>query len=165
VNVSARRLPRPDLHVVIDWALGRYKLEAGRLVIEIANANQIEAAGVASKAIQRIRDRGVLVAIDDFGAGYDIVAQLQGLPVDLIKLDGRITAAGVDATQTEAMCQAVLDVCERIGLSVIAQGIATTEQAAALRGMGCKIGQGELYGPALQLQRVGKRGNRRLQDR
>jgi diguanylate cyclase len=127
VNVSARRLTRPDLHVVIDWALGRYKPEAGRLVIEIANANQIEGAGVASKAIQRIRDRGVRVAIDDFGSGYDIMAQLRGLPVDLIKLDGRITGAGVDATRTEAMCQAVLDVCERIGLTVIAQGISATE--------------------------------------
>jgi diguanylate cyclase len=77
VNVSTRRLTRPDLHVVIDWALGRYKLEAGRLVIEIANTNQVEHAGVASKAIQRIRDRGVRMAIDDFGSGYDIMAQLQ----------------------------------------------------------------------------------------
>jgi diguanylate cyclase len=67
VNASARRLTRPDLHVVIDWALKRYRLEAGRLVIEIANANQIEDAGVASKAIQRIRDGGVRVAMDDLG--------------------------------------------------------------------------------------------------
>jgi EAL domain-containing protein (putative c-di-GMP-specific phosphodiesterase class I) len=102
------------------------------------------------------------VAIDDFGSGYDVVAELQGLPVDLIKLDGRITGAGVDSTRTEAMCQAVLDVCERIGLTVIAQGIATTEQAAALRGMGCKIGQGELYGPPLRLQRMGKAGKAKV---
>jgi diguanylate cyclase len=162
VNVSARRLTRPDLHAVIDWALGRYKLAASRLVIEVADANRIEDVGVASKAIQRIRDRGVRVAIDDFGSGYDVVAELQGLPVDLIKLDGRITGAGVDSTRTEAMCQAVLDVCERIGLTVIAQGIATTEQAAALRGMGCKIGQGELYGPPLRLQRMGKAGKAKV---
>ncbi len=131
-------------------------------MIEVADANRIEDVGVASKAIQRIRDRGVRVAIDDFGSGYDVVAQLQGLPVDLIKLDARITGAGVDAAPTEAMCEAVLDVCERIGLTVIAQGIATMEQAAALRGMGCKIGQGELYGPALRLQRVGKTGKAKV---
>jgi EAL domain-containing protein (putative c-di-GMP-specific phosphodiesterase class I) len=45
---------------------------------------------------------------------------------------------------------------------VIAQGIATTEQAVALRGMGCKIGQGELYGPALRLQRMGKAGKAKV---
>jgi diguanylate cyclase len=69
VNVSARRLARPDLHAVIDWALGRYKLAASRLVIEVADVNRIEDAGVASNAIQRIRDRGVRVVIDDFGSG------------------------------------------------------------------------------------------------
>jgi EAL domain-containing protein (putative c-di-GMP-specific phosphodiesterase class I) len=151
VNVSAARLARPDLHAVIDWALGRYKLAASRLVVELARANGIEDVGAAGRAIQRIRNRGVRVAIDDF-AGYDIMTQLKGLPVDLIKLDARITGAGVDATRTEAMCQAVLDVCHRIGLTVIAQGIANAEQARTLQGMGCELGQGELYGPPLRLQ-------------
>jgi len=84
------------------------------------------------------------------------MTQLKGLPVDLIKLDARITGAGVDATRTEAMCQAVLDVCQRIGLTVIAQGIETADQARALQAMGCELGQGELFGPPLRLQRVAK---------
>jgi EAL domain-containing protein (putative c-di-GMP-specific phosphodiesterase class I) len=155
VNVSAARLARPDLHAVIDWALGRYKLAASRLVVELAQADVIEDVGAAGRAIQRIRNRGVRVAIDDF-AGYDIMTQLKGLPVDLIKLDARITGAGVDATRTEAMCQAVLDVCHRIGLTVIAQGIANAEQARTLQGMGCELGQGELYGPPLRLQPIAK---------
>jgi EAL domain-containing protein (putative c-di-GMP-specific phosphodiesterase class I) len=162
VNVSARRLARPDLHAVIDWALGVTSSRRAGLVIEVADANRIEDEGVASKAIQRIRDRGVRVGIDDLGQGYDVVAQLQGLPVDLIKLDARITGAGVDAGRTEAMCQTVLVVCERIGLTVIAQRIATMEQAAALRGMGCKIGQSDLYRPALRLQRIGKAGKAKV---
>jgi FOG: EAL domain len=156
VNVSGRRLARPDLHAAVDWALGRYKLSASQLVIEIAHPNQIEDVAATARAIQRIRDRGVRVAIDDFGSGYDIMTQLKGLPVDLIKLDARITGAGVDATRTEAMCQAVLDVCQRIGLTVIAQGIETADQARALQAMGCELGQGELFGPPLRLQRVSK---------
>ena len=155
VNVWANRLARPDLHAVIDWALGRYKLAASRLVIELAQVNRLEDVGAAGRAIQRIRNRGVRVAIDDF-SGYDIMTQLQGLPVDLIKLDARITGAGVDATRTEAMCQAVLDVCQRIGLTVIAQGISNEAQARALQGMGCEFGQGEMYGPPLRLQRMAK---------
>jgi EAL domain-containing protein (putative c-di-GMP-specific phosphodiesterase class I) len=155
VNVSAARLARPDLHAVIDWALGRYKLAASRLVVEVSQANAMEDIGAGGRAIQRIRNRGVRVAIDDF-AGYDIMTQLKGLPVDLIKLDARITGAGVDATRTEAMCQAVLEVCHRIGLTVIAQGIANAEQARTLQGMGCELGQGELYGPPLRLQPMPK---------
>jgi EAL domain-containing protein (putative c-di-GMP-specific phosphodiesterase class I) len=164
VNVAARRLARPDLDAVIDWALGRYKLAPGRLVIEVAHTNHIEDVGSAARAIKRIRDRGVRVCIDDFGAGYDIMTQLQGLPIDLIKLDARVTGAGVDATRTQAMCQAVLEVCERIGLSVIAQGIATAGQALALQEMGCQLGQGELYGPPLRLERDRKIGSRALKN-
>lgn len=156
VNVSVRRLARPDLFAAIDWALGRYKHAASRLVIEFAYTSRIEDIGVAARAIQRIRDRGVRVCIDDFRPGYDLMTQLQGLPVDLIKLDARITGAGVDATRTEAMCQAVLEVCQRIGMSVIAQGITTAGQALALQEMGCQLGQGELYGPALRLERERK---------
>ncbi len=154
VNVSARRLARPDSYAVIDWALGRYKLAGSRLVVEIAQTNRIEDTAVAARAIQRIRERGARVAIDDFGEGCDIVTQLQRLPVDVIKLDARITGSGVDATRTEAMCQAVLEVCQRIGLTVIAQGIETEEQAEGLRGMGCEFGQGALYGEAVRLERV-----------
>lgn len=62
-----------------------------------------------------------------------------------------------DAGRTEAMSQAVLDICRRIGLSVIALGIATARQATALQGMGCELGQGDLYGPPLRLQRVAKK--------
>jgi len=155
VNVSAARLARPDLHAAIDWALGRYRLAASRLVIELAQVNRIEDVGAGARAIEKIRDRGARVGIDDF-AGYDVMTQLKGLPVDLIKLDARITGAGVDATRTEAMCQAVLDVCQRIGLAVIAQGIESEEQARVLKGMGCELGQGELYGAPLRLQRMAK---------
>jgi hypothetical protein len=71
-------------------------------------------------------------------------------------------AAQFTAAAERAGLSAVRDVCERIGRTVIAQGIATMEQAAALRGMMCKVGQGELYGPALRLQRMGKAGKAKV---
>lgn len=156
VNVSASRLARPDLHAAIDWALRRYKLAAGRLVIEIADASRIDDMGETARSVQRIRDRGARVALDHFGSGYDIMTRLQALPIDHVKLDTTVTGADVDAARTEAMSQAVLDICRRIGLSVIALGIATARQATALQGMGCELGQGDLYGPPLRLQRVAK---------
>lgn len=156
VNVSASRLVRPDLHAAIDWALKRYKLAAGRLVIEIADTSRIDDMGAAATSVQSIRDRGVRVALDHFASGHDIMTRLQALPIDHVKLDATVTGAGVDAANTEAMSQAVLDICRRIGLSVIALGIATARQAMALQTMGCELGQGDLYGPQLRLQRVAK---------
>lgn len=157
VNVSASRLVRPDLHAAIDWALRRYKLAASRVVIEISDAGRIDDMGAAARSVQRIRDRGVRVALDHFGSGHDVMTRLQALPIDLVKLDATVTDAGVAAARTESMSQAVLDICRRIGLSVIALGVATARQATALQGMGCELGQGELYGPQLRLQRVAKK--------
>jgi EAL domain-containing protein (putative c-di-GMP-specific phosphodiesterase class I) len=57
-------------------------------------------------SLQRIRDRGVRIALDNFSSGYDIMTRLQGLPVDQVKRDTTETGAGVDAARTEAMCQA-----------------------------------------------------------
>jgi EAL domain-containing protein (putative c-di-GMP-specific phosphodiesterase class I) len=58
----------------------------------------------------------------------------------------------------------VLEVCKRIGLSVIAQGITTAGQALALQEMGCQLGQGALYGPPLPLERERKIGSRALKN-
>lgn len=156
MNVSASRLVRPDLHAAFDWAVRRYKLAAGRLVIEIADVSRIDDMGLAARAVQRIRDRGVRVALDQFRSGYDVMTRLQALPIDQVKLDTTVTGADVDAARTEATSQAVLDICRRIGLSVIALGVATARQATALQEMGCELGQGDLYGPPLRLERVAK---------
>ena len=154
VNIAKSRLIRPDLlHAAVEWALRRYKLSASRLVLEVADAGSVEDMGAAAKSLQRIRKLGVHVALDNFGLGYDVMARLQALPIDQVKLDATVTGAGVDA-RTDAMCQAVLDICRRIGLSVIAQGITTARQASVLQGMGCELGQGHLYGPPLRLQRI-----------
>ena len=141
VNVSANRLARPDLHAVIDWALGRYKLAASRLVLELAQVNRLEDVGAAGRAIQKIRNRGVRVAIDDF-SGYDIMTQLQGLPVDLIKLDARIMAWEL-MTRMKAMLRRCwmrrADWVDRDRA-----GNPPGRQARALQGSGAKFGQGEL---------------------
>lgn len=143
VSIATARLCRPDLHAAIEWTLQRYELAASRLVLEIAEPSGEDVAA-AARSLQRIRDRGVRIALDSFGSGYDIMTPLQALPIDQIKLDATVTGAGVDAARTEAMCQALPDICRRIGLEVITQGIVTTRQVVALRAMGCELGQGEL---------------------
>lgn len=151
VNIATARLGRPELHAAIEWALQRYKLAAHRLVLEIAEPSSGEDIVAAGRSLQRIRDRGVRIALDHFGPGYDIMTRLQALPIDQIKLDATVTGAGVDAARTEAMCQAVLDICRRIGLDVIAQGIVAARQVVALQAMGCELGQGELYGEGIRI--------------
>lgn len=153
VNVSARRLGRPDLDAALSWTLGRHKLSAGRVVIEITEANDIRDLNAAATFVQRIRERGVRIALDSFGSGAETMGQLQALPVDLIKLDAALTSTDAGSWQCQTTCRSLLDLCQRIGLSVIAGGVETARQGVTLQEMGCEMGQGKLYGTPLRLQR------------
>jgi diguanylate cyclase len=153
VNVSGRRLGRRDLDAAIAWVLRRHKLAPGRLTIEIATAATLDDVSVAGAAIQKLRDLGVQVALDYFTSSLGGLAQLQSLPVDLIKLGVSLTNADADFWQTEDLCQSVLNVCRRMGAVVIAEGIETDSQARVLHTMGCHMGQGRWFGAPAQLVR------------
>jgi EAL domain-containing protein (putative c-di-GMP-specific phosphodiesterase class I) len=154
VNVSASRMGGLDLEAAVAAALERYQLPPGRLVLEITETSRMDDLGAAAAVVRRLRERGVAVALDDFGSGFNMLAQLHALPVDIIKLDATLTNSGYDAWRTEALCRSVLAICERMSLKVIAEGIETETQARALRRMHCELGQGYLYGPPLRFDQL-----------
>jgi diguanylate cyclase len=165
VNVSASRLGRKDLEAAIGWALQRHKLPAGRLTIEITESGLIEDLSVAAASLQRIRDRGVQVALDNFGSGFNPLVQLQGLPIDLVKLDVTLTNADAEFWRTEEMCRSALEACRRLGVGAIAEGVETLRQACALQDIGCQMGQGILYGAPSRLTPAGKQPPQNVQER
>jgi EAL domain-containing protein (putative c-di-GMP-specific phosphodiesterase class I) len=90
------------------------------------------------------------VALDDFGAGYNSLTYLHALPVQLVKLD-RSLVAGIQPRGNVALYRSVVGLCEALGLSVIAEGIETPEQAETVFEAGCRLAQGYLYGRASEL--------------
>jgi EAL domain-containing protein (putative c-di-GMP-specific phosphodiesterase class I) len=146
VNVSSTRLGRPDLNAAIHWALERHGLRARQLTLEITETSRITDLSKAADSLQRIRERGVRVALDDFGSGLHALKQLHTLPVDLVKLDPTLPTLDVELWRMEALCRSLLSICEQMSLTVAADGIATAMQAFVLRRLGCHLGQGELYG-------------------
>jgi diguanylate cyclase len=161
VNVSGTRLGRRDLGAAIAWVLKRHKLAPGRLTIEVPAAATLDDAAAAGAAIQQLRDLGVQVALDHFASSLGGLAQLQGLPVDLIKLGVTLTNADADFWQTEDLCQSVVNFSRRIGAVVIADGVETDSQAHVLHTMGCHMGQGRLFGAP---GRLAPSANRRSGD-
>lgn len=156
VNISASRLGRPQLEAALASVLQRHRLRPSRLVIEITETSRIADLEAAADAVHRIRQRNVGVALDDFGSGFNMLAQLHALPVDVIKLDASLIGSGANALRTEALCRSVLGICEQMALKVIAEGIETVTQAQALRLMRCHLGQGYLYGSAMRLEQLGR---------
>jgi diguanylate cyclase (GGDEF)-like protein len=153
VNVSAARLGQDDLLSAVRAALSRHRLPADRLVVEITETHRIPDLPVAAAAATRLRETGVRIALDDFGSGFNALAQLHALPLDIVKLDSTLT--GVEGSgRAAAVCRSILAICAEMSIVVVGEGIETPARAAALAGLGCPLGQGYLYGQPAALNRL-----------
>ena len=128
-------------------ALKRHAVCAERLVVEITETRRIPDLPCAAEVAGRLRETGVRVALDDFGSGFNALAQLHALPVDIVKLDSTLTDVEVAPERAGALCRSVLAICAELKIAVVAEGIETVARADALAAMGCPLGQGYLFGP------------------
>jgi diguanylate cyclase (GGDEF)-like protein len=154
VNVSAARLGQAGLEEAVRAALSRQNLPPSRLVIEITETHRIQDLPAAAAAAARLRALGSRIALDDFGSGFNALAQLHSLPVDIVKLDSTLTDVDEDPDRAAALCRSILAICADLNIAVVAEGIETSTRAAALSGLGCPLGQGYLYGQPGPLHRL-----------
>jgi diguanylate cyclase (GGDEF)-like protein len=154
VNVSAARLGQQGLEEALRAALIRHGTEPSRLVVEITETRRIADLPGAAAVAARLRALGIRVALDDFGSGFNALAQLHSLPVDIVKLDSTLTDVDTAPERAGALCRSVLAICTELDIVVIAEGIETVARAQALAELGCPLGQGYLFGQPAPLHRL-----------
>lgn len=130
-------------------ALEAAQLPAEQLVVELTETDLVQDLHRAREQLQRIRKRGVSVAIDDFGSSYSSLGQVSQLPVDVLKIDrslvSQLTGSSPDMVHVaEEMFVAMCSICQHLGMSTVAEGIETREQRDAVVTVGCTYGQGLL---------------------
>ena len=144
VNFSPRQVSAARFTETVLTALAGSGLEPGALTLEVAERVLIEGSGPMADGLAELRGRGIRLAIDDFGTGHASLAYLRRLPVDIIKIDPSFVA-GLGHDPTLAMLtRTIVRVGRDLGIEVVAEGIERPEQLAALREMGCGLGQGFL---------------------
>jgi EAL domain-containing protein (putative c-di-GMP-specific phosphodiesterase class I) len=156
VNLSAREFARADLVDEVAAILAATGLPASRLEIEITESSVMDRSEAAVRALAALRAIGVRLVLDDFGTGYSSLAYLRLLPLDTIKVD-RTFVAGLGAGSSGpdgSIAAAVISLAHGLGIGVVAEGIETAEQAAALIALGCDSGQGYLYSPAVPAEEL-----------
>ncbi|MCW2616575.1 MAG: hypothetical protein JWN08_3569 [Frankiales bacterium] len=149
VNVSAGHVSNGDLVRDVLNAVRTAGLPATALMVEVTESDALHDVDAAGKALQRLRDAGVLVAIDDFGTGYSSLAYLKQLPVDRIKIDRLFVDSITSSADDLAIVASVVELSRAIGASVIAEGIETRQQLDLLKRLGCQAGQGWLWSRAV----------------
>jgi diguanylate cyclase (GGDEF)-like protein/PAS domain S-box-containing protein len=145
VNLSARQLRYSELAREVEDTLRRTALDPRSLTLEITESFLVEMGGASIGMLQRLKDLGVRLAIDDFGVGYSSLSYLRYLPVDLLKLD-RVLVKDLDKdSKNLAIVRAALDIGHALGIEVVAEGVQAEEEFEELRKLGCDVGQGNYW--------------------
>jgi len=146
VNISPEQVRSGSIGASVERVLEHYGLPASQLELELTEHVVLEQSDDAIRTIGKLRDLGVTIAIDDFGTGYSSLAYLRRFPVDKLKIDRAFVAGLTESARDHALVDAMISVALKLGLSIVAEGIESPEQAAILRGMGCQLGQGYWFG-------------------
>ena len=147
VNLSARQLAQPGLADMVATVLADTGIDPERLALEITESTVVEDEKSAIGALRALKQQGVGIGLDDFGTGWASLSLLKMLPVDVLKVDQSFVAGFGRDPKDAPIVTAVVGLGQALGLTVIAEGVETSEQVYALRAMGCGCAQGFYFSP------------------
>jgi len=146
VNISPVQLRDRRLPVQISVAAETAGFPLSRLVVEITESALTEDLETARSVVNELKEAGVQLALDDFGTGYSSLLHLQSLPFDELKVDRSFVSTMTAQRDSRKIVAAVVGLGQSIGLTTVAEGVETAEQAEMLLWLGCEMGQGWLFG-------------------
>ena len=156
INVFAPAISDPELPTQISDALDRRGLPPEALVVEITEDLLLDNMGKTRMVFKNLRDKGIRVAIDDFGSGYSALWYLREFPVDEVKLDREFIAPMLTHPASAAIVRAVVDLAHALGVTPVAEGVENTETVTLLLEYGCEVAQGYLYSAPLSASAIQK---------
>lgn len=149
VNVSAHQFSQPDFIQKIDAILAATHINPACLKLEITETVIIQNFKAVTEVIHQLHNRSIQLSIDDFGTGYSSLSYLHTLTIDHLKID-RSFIQRIDTQQSSlGLVTAIAQIANTLGLSLVAEGIETSEQFAQLKLLGCEFGQGYLFSKPL----------------
>lgn len=147
VNLSARELANPGFTARLAACLHAAGLHGSDLIIEVTEHVLMQTSHSAVTSLAELRDIGVQVGLDDFGAGLSAISHLHSFPLDFIKIDRSFVEHVAADARGSSIVAAIIDLAHAHDLSVVAEGVETAEQLATLRHLGCDRAQGFLFSP------------------
>lgn len=148
VNVSRIDFELPDLATRISQLVDSYGIDHSLLHIEITESVFSDCLEQIDKTLVELHDDGFIIELDDFGVGYSNFTSLFMLTLDIMKLDLGLVRYATEVNDFQILRSAIM-LADSMGLKIVAEGVETAEQAAALKVLGCDYIQGYYYSPPL----------------
>ena len=143
INVTALQLQEDDFAGKLDDLLNQYPdISAGSLELEILESSALQDLKQVSHTMAACSDIGVMFALDDFGTGYSSLNYLKSLPAEVLKIDRSFVDGMLHKPEDMAIIRGILGLARAFQRELVAEGVETSEQGAALLQLGCEVAQG-----------------------
>ncbi len=144
VNLSVRQLERERVVNEVSAVIDRFGLDPSTVTLEITESMVMDDTELTSRRLAALRAIGVQLAVDDFGTGYSSLRYMEQFPVDVLKID-RTFIDGLGGGQATPVVQSIVELAQRLGVHIVAEGIERREQLEVLQSLGCDLGQGYFF--------------------
>lgn len=145
INVSPRQFLHDDFERMLRDGLQEREVDPSLLLLEITEDVLTGGDGAAEQRLRALHDQGIGLALDDFGTGQSSLQALQTLPIGQLKIDRSFIAPLRE--QGSVVAKSIVDLALALGAAAVAEGIEHPDELSALRTLGCRLGQGNLFAP------------------
>lgn len=154
INISPLQLRNSALPEQLRTLASEAGFPLTRVVVEITESALIDSPESATAIVAELKRMGCRLALDDFGTGYSSLSHLQSLPFDKLKVDQSFVRSMTDKRDHRKIVSAVIGLGQSLGLTTVAEGIETQEQAEMILWLGCDLGQGYFFGRPLPAEEL-----------
>ncbi len=152
INISPKDFYFMDVYETITALVEKYGISPRNLRLEITETVMMDDMEKRLPLIERLREYGFLVEMDDFGSGYSSLNMLKDIPVDILKIDMVFLYKTKNPDKAMKILQLIIAMTEQLGIGSITEGVETKDQAWMLREMGCHMFQGYYFSKPISLQ-------------
>lgn len=149
VNLSSRQFHDPDFISTIEETLRASNFPSERLVIEITESVALLDIPETLSVMEHLSRLGIGIALDDFGTGFASLSYLVLLHPKIIKIDQSFVSPIYESVMNDTLTEAIVTLGHKLGIVMLAEGIETSAQLERFRKLGCELGQGFIFSPAV----------------
>lgn len=146
INLSYRQLQEGDFVRDFQNLMDKYELDPGNVTMELTETYLMKADMAVAERIERLRQTGVLIAMDDFGVGYSSLYLLKNMPVDVVKIDKGFVKDIVTDRFNATFIRSITELCHNVGRQVCLEGVEIEEEFNVIQNVGLDMIQGFYFG-------------------
>ncbi len=152
VNISPKDLQFLDIGIVFTELVEKYDIDPAKLNLEITETAVAANIGSCIEIMKKLRKKGFLIEMDDFGSGYSSLNLLKDIELDVLKIDMKFLSSTGDKSKADIILEHIINMAQRLKMVVVAEGVETLDQKDMLISMGCDLFQGYYFSKPVDIK-------------